>query len=372
MMKNFLGSNRKNLMRMLASIQPIEYTKTRNFLDGAVTHLSSYFTHGVLSPAEVIASLIIEHGEEACDKLLSEFAWREYYHRVWQSRGDDIFKDLRCPQEGVAHTLVPRSIVDVTLSSGVHVLDEAVKNLVNDGYLHNHERLWLAGVIVNTGRTHWVEPAKWLFYHLLDGDLASNTLSWQWVAGSFSQKKYIANQDNLNRFSGTEQHGTWLDISYEELSEMRVPALLEERSGLNLFNEYPESNAMPVLVDDDVILYSIWNLDEEWRSGMDGRRILLIEPSIYDSFPMSPKRWEFIMKWAAAIDTIEIYVGEFDQLIPEGYIGDLYYREYPLCNHWRGIEDTRDWIYPETSGYYQSFSKYNRLARRRSEFYHHE
>lgn len=367
-MRRFDFASREMLLDSLGRIRPMDYARTRNFLDGAVTFLSAYFTHGVLSPAEVISRLIVEHGEEACDKLLSEFAWREYFHRVWQSKGDGIFKDLRNTQIGADHLLMPRSVLD--MSTGVDVLDSAVRKLVNDGYLHNHERLWLAGVIVNTGRTHWAEPAKWLFYHLLDGDLASNTLSWQWVAGSFSQKKYIANQENLNRFSRTEQRGSWLDVSYDALSDMEVPEELEERSGLDLNNVYPESSVQPILLNEDVLLYSIWNLDSSWRSEFCGRRVLVIEPSIYDLYPMSSKRWDFIMKWAAEIGSLEVYVGEFDELISVDHRGEVYYREYPLCNHWRGVEDSREWIYPETSGYYQSFSKYNRLARKNSECYH--
>ena len=102
--------------------------------------------------------------------------------------------------------------------------------------------MWLAMLVCNIAGTYWETGAKWMYYHLLDGDLASNTLSWQWVAGTFSSKKYFANQENLNKYGNSQdrQYKTILDKSYEELSQNSddkiAPKEFEDRSELKLEN----------------------------------------------------------------------------------------------------------------------------------------
>mgnify|MGYP006195700273 CR=1 FL=1 len=68
--------------------------------------------------------------------------------------------------------------------------------------------MYLAAMVCNNAKSHWLTPARWMYYHLLDGDLASNALSWQWVAGTFSHKKYIANQQNINKYLFNEHYKT--------------------------------------------------------------------------------------------------------------------------------------------------------------------
>lgn len=69
--------------------------------------------------------------------------------------------------------------------------------------MHNHLRMYIAGTITNVSHAHWRVPSLWLYSHLLDGDITSNTCSWQWNAGTFSSKKYLANQENINTYTGT-------------------------------------------------------------------------------------------------------------------------------------------------------------------------
>lgn len=356
-------TDRADLDKMIDDIDPSKYSKTRNFLDGKVTMLSRYFTHGILNPADVISTIIAKHGADACGKLLSEFAWREYYQRVWQAREQSIFDDIKHDQSPVISGEIPEAVLEA--ETGIDVIDQAISELIETGYMHNHARMWLASIVVNLGQTNWRMPAKWLFYHLLDGDPASNTLSWQWIAGSFSHRKYIANQENLNRYSQTEQTDTFLDVSYEELAELEIPEVLKNRKTIDLANQYPESDSIE-LSGDDVILYSIWNLDPSWLKGSDAKRILLIEPSIYDEYPMSQKRWDFILHWARKIDGIELFVGELDQLFSDNYKGKIFYQEHPLTNHWPGERLARKWIFPDVEGYYPSFSKYWKLTQKKS------
>ena len=76
-------------------------------------------------------------------------------------------------------------------------------------------------------QSHWKEPAKWMYYHLLDADWASNNLSWQWVAGTNAHKKYIANQTTLINIV-LQIKNTFLDVSYEELARLETPEILKK------------------------------------------------------------------------------------------------------------------------------------------------
>ena len=95
--------------------------------------------------------------------------------------------------------------------------------LKDTGHLHNHMRMYLASIACNIAKSHWKHPAQWMYYHLLDGDWASNALSWQWVAGTNSNKKYFANQDNINTFFYGSQKGSFLDVPYEAFENIPCP-----------------------------------------------------------------------------------------------------------------------------------------------------
>jgi deoxyribodipyrimidine photo-lyase len=83
------------------------------------------------------------------------------------------------------------------------------------GYLHNHERMWIAAYLVHFGKMHWRALADWTHYHFLDGDIAANHLSWQWVASNFSGKPYYFTSENIERYAGVK--ASELKGSYEEV-----------------------------------------------------------------------------------------------------------------------------------------------------------
>ena len=129
-------------------------------------------------------------------------------------------------------------------NTGITAIDQGIEELYGTGYMHNHMRMYVAALACNTGRYHWKIPAQWLYYHLLDADWASNALSWQWVAGTNSKKKYIANQENINKYCSTRQRNTFLDVSYEELAEMPVPEALKTPGIPKLQTPLPETEAV--------------------------------------------------------------------------------------------------------------------------------
>lgn len=213
-------------MRRVAAVQPGAYARTRNFLDGAVTRLSPYLTHGLLTVAEVRDDLRHRHGLRDDHKLVSELGWREYFHHVWRHEPHIVDRSRRAgPRADSAYaTAMPMDVRHA--ATGVPVIDRAVETLYATGYLHNHARMWLASYVVHLRGVHWRAGADWLYGHLVDGDLASNHLSWQWVAGTASAKPYLFNAGNVERYAPPDWRspGTIIDRPYGDLDAIAFGA----------------------------------------------------------------------------------------------------------------------------------------------------
>lgn len=193
----------------LAAVRPSAYADTRNHLEGAVTRLSPYISRGFLDLPEVLQAVQQRHPMPPGHKFIQELSWREYFHHVWEHRGNGILESLHPgphPEKSYA-----RALPDAFLQArtGVRAIDRGVQTLVHEGWLHNHARLWLAGWLVHEARVHWRVGADWMYGHLIDGDLASNHLSWQWVSGTGSHKPYLFTEGNAARFAPRDWHGRW-------------------------------------------------------------------------------------------------------------------------------------------------------------------
>lgn len=209
-------------MTRAALVRPAAYARTRNHLSGAVTGLSPYLTHGLVTLREVLAEVLRSQTLAVNHKLVFEFGWREFFRHVWSHEGDGILNSLHAgPLPDAAYaTVLPSDIRHAC--TGVPVIDAAVRSLYATGTLHNHARMWLASYVVHLRHIHWRAGADWMVAHLLDGDLASNHLSWQWVAGTGSHKPYLFNADNVVRYAPAQWHspGSLIDQSYEELDRI--------------------------------------------------------------------------------------------------------------------------------------------------------
>ncbi len=221
MLENYEPTLAAAQARVLA-VSPAAYARTRNALGGAVSGLSPYITHGLVSLAGVLAGVAAGHALHSQHKFVFELAWRAYFRHVWQHRGQAILQSLHQGPlpDSAYHQQVPTDIRQGC--TGVPVVDQAVRTLYTTGMLHNHARMWLASYVVHVRKVHWRAGADWLYGHLLDGDLASNHLSWQWVAGTGSHKPYLFNADNVARYAPAPWHspGSVLDTSYEALDRL--------------------------------------------------------------------------------------------------------------------------------------------------------
>lgn len=199
-----LRGGRDAAEQTLRRIDPRRYTKSRNHLRGAVTGLSPYIRHGVLSLAEVRDAVFqrIRSRDEG-SKLINELGWRDFWQRMWRDLGDGIHdsqEELKTGHDPASYAReLPEDIRQGT--TGLACMDGFQSELITRGWLHNHARMWLAAYVVHWRKVHWKAGADWFLEHLLDGDPSSNHLSWQWVASSFSHKPYFFNKGNLERFS---------------------------------------------------------------------------------------------------------------------------------------------------------------------------
>ncbi|MFN5169271.1 MAG: FAD-binding domain-containing protein [Cyclobacteriaceae bacterium] len=321
----------------------VAYGRTRNYVSGAVSRLSPYVSRGVVTLPFVRDQLLGRCSFSEAQPFIYELAWREYFQRVWWQQGDRIFDDLKQSQP-VEHTACLRAVLEAT--TGIKALDSGIVDLYETGYLHNHLRMYLASVVCNIGRAHWLPSARWMYYHLLDGDLASNMLSWQWVAGTFSSKKYYANQENINTYTGTVQRGTFLDYSYELLPDLPIPRVLRA-TGLPQLEIQLPPGALTLNVTKPLLLYNGYQLDPQWRAGMEGNRVLLLEPSHFQRYPISQRVLSFILELAKNVPGLQVFTGEVHDIPGLSDFPAIFSKAHPAFRHYPGVKDEPEWMFPQ-------------------------
>ena len=338
--------DRQAALDRVETIDPARYARTRNHLDGAVSRLSPYLTHGVISVPEVITRLSAR-GARPDDKIVMELAWREYWQHAWRHLGEAIFDSRQpLPASGHGHyaTEVPADVRQAR--SGVPVIDTAVRALYDSGYVHNHARMWLASYLVHLRKIDWRAGAAWMYPHLLDGDLAANTLSWQWVAGTWTGKPYLFNDENVARYApALSSPGSAPDRSYEALDALArsgtvlgpehdapadgvaepmlcaAPPGGPDREGPDLFGTAHQVNDnaltldgatdhLPPLAGRRVALVHPWMLGR--RPAADCAIGVLHAP-FHRRFPWSAARWRFVLDlMRPQVDAL--WIGHLDAL----------------------------------------------------------
>ncbi|RKT44148.1 FAD-binding domain-containing protein [Thiocapsa rosea] len=194
----------------LASFVPhgAAYARERNRVvppHDRVSRLSPYLRHRLILEREAVAAVLDAHPRDVVDKFISEVLWRTYWkgwleHRphVW----DAYLDQLRHDRDGLAGRTSVRYAEAITGRSGIACFDAWARELIETGYLHNHARMWFASIWIFTLRLPWTLGAAFFLRHLLDGDPASNTLSWRWVAGLHTRgKHYLAQAENIARYT---------------------------------------------------------------------------------------------------------------------------------------------------------------------------
>ena len=201
--------------RRLAYFQPRmgrRYANGRNTDFGpgghsAVSCLSPYIRRRLVLEQDVVAAALAEHGPEQAEKFMQEVIWRSYFKgwlerrpHVWDNYVQGLHADLAALERDRRLRRDIKHATDGT--TGLACFDAWAAELVETGYLHNHARMWFASIWIFTLGLPWRLGADFFYRHLLDGDAASNTLGWRWVAGLHTRgKPYAARADNIATFT---------------------------------------------------------------------------------------------------------------------------------------------------------------------------
>lgn len=210
------------------------YAARRNFAttdNQHVSRLSPYLRRRLITEQEVVAAVLERHSFQVAEKFVQEVVWRTYW-KGWLERNPSVWTaclesevDSRAQQESAAWGEAYQRAIrgDTELS----FFNDWVHELVATGYLHNHVRMWFASIWIFTLKLPWQLGAMFMYRHLLDGDPASNTLSWRWVAGLQTKgKSYLARPDNISQFS----EGRW-NPKPGELAQETFPVELDVELG---------------------------------------------------------------------------------------------------------------------------------------------
>ena len=198
----------EELMNVFIENNLVNYSKLRNFDYGPdkrsnVSCLSPYVTHGVISEVELIKKSLNKYSFVKNEKFIQEIMWRTFW-KGWMELRPDVWADylLELNQIKDKYKNDQDYKKAVEGSTEIQCFNEWVGELKENNYLHNHARMWFASIWIFTLELPWQLGAEFFMQHLYDGDPASNTLGWRWVAGIQTQgKNYLASEWNIKKFT---------------------------------------------------------------------------------------------------------------------------------------------------------------------------
>ena len=185
-----------------------EYSKLRNFDFGPdnrsnISCLSPYITHGIINELEVINKSLKKLSFVKNEKFIQEVLWRVYW-KGWLELRPNVWSDYLIELDNLRDEFKSNHsyLKAIEGKTDIDCFNQWIIELKENNYLHNHARMWFASIWIFTLELPWQLGAEFFMKHLLDGDAASNTLGWRWVAGVQTQgKHYLASEWNINKFT---------------------------------------------------------------------------------------------------------------------------------------------------------------------------
>ncbi len=222
-----------------------EYSKLRNFDFGPdkrsnISCISPYISHGILNELEVIDKALKKFSFSKNEKFIQEVLWRTYW-KGWLELRPNVWTDyiieLKIIREKYKDNKDYLNAIDG--NTNIECFNEWVKELKEFNYLHNHTRMWFASIWIFTLNLPWQLGAEFFMKHLYDGDAASNTLGWKWVAGIQTQgKHYLASEWNIKKFTNNRFNNINLNENAPpKVSEKIYKAVLKDFSNPESLDE---------------------------------------------------------------------------------------------------------------------------------------
>ena len=319
---------RHEAIKRLNTIDVEAYNRNRHFLNGGVSKLSPYLRYGCLTLKEAADSARYRFGIKA-EKFVYELAWRDYWRRVWYQLGDGIFSDIEDPKVPLGDNPMPDFMRQGI--TGLPCMDGFIRDLTHEGYVHNHARMWFAAYVVHWLKVDWREAADWFENYLLDGDKASNHLSWQWIASLFSSKPYYFNKENLARYTGEKYCATCkincpFDKSYEALNEKlftkQEPADAKMRRVVKLARAPLSTHQATAVFVHDEMLSAAHPLLRQSRAS-----IFVFDDNLHAKWPL--KRIQFVADCLNELPDVEVWLGDTREILKERGVGKVITQNTP-------------------------------------------
>ncbi|MDC2984194.1 DNA photolyase [Candidatus Pelagibacter sp.] len=235
-----------------------EYSRLRNFDFGPdkrsnISCISPYISHGILNELEVIDKALKKFSFSKNEKFIQEVLWRTYW-KGWLELRPNVWTDylieLKIIREEYKDNKDYLNAIDG--NTNIECFNEWVKELKEFNYLHNHTRMWFASIWIFTLNLPWQLGAEFFMKHLYDGDAASNTLGWRWVAGIQTQgKHYLASEWNIKKFTNNRFNNI-------NLNENAPPKVSEK-----IYKAFLKDFSNPVSLDEQNLIIFDNNLSFE-------------------------------------------------------------------------------------------------------------
>ena len=241
-----------------------EYSKLRNFDFGPekrsnISCLSPYITHGIINEQEVIQKALSKFSFSKNEKFIQEVLWRTYW-KGWLELRPNVWADYLIELNQIKNEFKDNKdyIAAIEGKTKVDCFNEWVKELKENNYLHNHTRMWFASIWIFTLELPWQLGAEFFMQHLYDGDAASNTLGWRWVAGVQTQgKHYLASEWNIKKFTNNRFQNI-------KLNENAPPKVSEKSYQIikKNFNNPPNIEQKNLLIFENNLSFEITDFKE--------------------------------------------------------------------------------------------------------------
>ncbi len=221
----------------------VNYSTQRNFDYGPskrnnVSCLSPYITHRLITEYEVAKKVLSKFPYQKVEKYIQEIFWRIYW-KGWLELRPQVWTDFIEDLKGIEED--KNYLIAVSGKTEIQCFNDWVNELKENNYLHNHTRMWFASIWIFTLNLPWQKGAEFFMKYLYDGDAASNTLSWRWVAGLQTKgKHYVAQGWNIAKFTNNK----YKDINLNEDATPLIDKREYKLSSLEINKEDLESKTL--------------------------------------------------------------------------------------------------------------------------------
>ena len=244
---DFLNSRTDALKQLDDFIEKnlLEYTKLRNFDFGIqnkknISCLSPYVSHGIISEIEIINKVLKKHLFVKSEKFIQEVLWRIYW-KGWLELRPDVWGDylINLKTHREKYKTDKNYLNAIEGNANIQCFDDWVKELKETNYLHNHARMWFASIWIFTLDLPWELGAEFFLKHLYDGDPASNTLGWRWVAGIQTPgEHYLASEWNIKKFTNNRYEKIKLNESAKPKVSIKAYSLSKNNFSNSEINDF--------------------------------------------------------------------------------------------------------------------------------------